>query len=130
MKEGESAKPDLMTRGGAVFINPGSEDTEGGTEEQATENIKQFIADCSIKDLKFVRAKEEDDYGRFAFIVYKVLGDLKSFLIHMPGWELAKVRYTGEKNQNPFEFPRLYKNHSSWLWKFALIDENDFQEEE
>lgn len=130
MKEGEKAQP-IKTARGAIFINPGSEETEGGTEEQAMENMHHFIADCSIKDLKFVRVSQDDDYGRFAFIVYKDFkyGDAKAFLIHMPGWKLDKVRFMGKENQNPFEFPRLFKNHSSWLWSYALIDEDDFKEE-
>ena len=127
MKEGEQVKPDLISPRGTIFINPGSEDTEGGTEAQAIKNIKQFIADCSVKDLKYERVAKEDDYGRFAFRVYN---DVKSFLIHMPGWELNKVKFTGDKHQNPFDFPRLYKDHSSWLWNFALIDEDDFEKEE
>ena len=127
MKEGEQVKPDLMSSRGAIFINPGSEDTKGGTEIQAVENIKQFIADCSVKGLKYERVSKEDDYGRFAFRVYN---DVKSFLIHMPGWQLDKVRFQGKENQNPFNFPRLFKDHSSWLWNYALIDEDDFKNEE
>jgi len=37
----------------------------------------------------------------------------------MPGLPLDLVRYTGENGQNIWNFPRLYLDDSSWVWKFA-----------
>jgi hypothetical protein len=33
---------------------------------------------------------------------------------------LEKVRYLDSENQDIFNFPRLYVDGSSWVWKYAL----------
>ena len=104
-----------------IFINPGSGQVEG-TEQNASENMKHLIADLKIKDVKYIRVPEEDGYeGRFAFLIWK---ERKCSLIHMAGLALEKVRYVSDE-QDIWQFPRLYIDGSSFLWKFVieLLDE-------
>lgn len=102
-----------------IMMNPGAGPVQTGTWEQAYENIKQYIKDCEIP-LHIVRSEFISDEGRYLF----VLGadDFPySTEIEMPGLPLEKVRYMSEEGQNPFDFPRLYVDGSSWLWKFGIV---------
>ena len=112
-----------------IAINPGTEYILKTTVKNATDNMKHFITDCKPKDLLFVRVPECDrNYkGRYAFLVYKD-DCTRCHLIHMPGLSLNKVRFMDQENQNIWHFPRLYVNHSSWVWLFALLNDNDFEE--
>jgi hypothetical protein len=113
---------------GGVIINPGSEDLNEGTEENAIENMKHFIVDCNVEDLQFLRYEDADDYGRFAFLVFvstKYHSYDRVHIIHMPGLTLDRVRYT--QGKNPWNYPRLYMDWSSWLWTYALLEEKDFK---
>jgi len=116
-----------------IIINPGTEPIEQANVENAKDNMKHFITDCSAKDLLFVRVKECDgsyaEDGRFAFLVYKD-DCTRCHLIHMPGLSLEKVRHMNSEKQNIWHFPRLYIDHSSWVWCYALLDEEDFKEPE
>lgn len=99
-----------------VLINPGSGAVEGASEQNAIENIKHYITDVGVEGVSWVRISEKDyGDGRFAFLVWK---DNVCHEIQMPGLPLANVRYMD--GMNPFEFPRLYVDDSSWLWKFAI----------
>lgn len=101
-----------------LFINPGSGPVEGTTEEHAIENIKHFILDNGVKDVNFVRIPERDyGDGRYAFLLWK---DNVCYEIQMPGVSLEKVRYVESEGQNIWNFPRLYVDGSSWIWKFAI----------
>ena len=118
-----------------LVINPGTEPIKETNEKNAFENMKHFLVDCSVtreENLLFVRVKECDgNYakeGRFAFLVYRD-GYTRCHLVHMPGLPLDKVRYM-DKKQNIWDFPRLYVDHSSWVWSFALLKEEDFEEPE
>ena len=104
---------------GNVIANPGSGPVEVGTWEQAYENIKQYIKDCEVP-LRIVSSDFTPDDGRYLFTL---CADEFQFRIEveMPGLPLDKVRYMSEGEQNPFDFPRLYVDGSSWLWKFGLV---------
>ena len=111
---------------GMVIINPGSGPVLDATEKNAIDNIKHWITDCGIKDLEFLRLTENDSDGRFCFLVWK---DTRCHEIDMPGLPLEKVRYVSDE-QSIWNFPRLYVDGSSWVWKFSLLDEKDFKEPE
>lgn len=103
-----------------IYINPGSGRCEEGSQEQSEINIKAFIADIEDKytypkiSYKFVEINENGRHD------YLLTSGEKSEIVAMPAFPLEEVRYTGADNQNTRDFPRLYVNHCSWLWKFAV----------
>lgn len=111
-----------------IIMNPGTEAVPNATREHAIKNMSIFLADCEIEDLSFVSISERDyGDGRYAFLVWK---NTRCHEIQMPGLPLHKVRFMGEDDQNAWDFPRLYIDGSSWLWKYALLDsEEDWKEE-
>ncbi len=109
-----------------LIINPGTSEIDNATEQNAVENIEQYVKDCEIGGLTFVRVPENDyGDGRFAF---KVCKGKVCHEIQMPGLPLDKVRYVGSEGQNIWDFPRLYVDDSSWIWLFAIRHESDFKE--
>jgi hypothetical protein len=105
---------------------PGTFEMDDATEENAIANMEQFIQDCQCSDdLAFERSNTLDYHGgRYAFMVSRK-GFRNRFEIQMPGRELDRVRYTGAEDQNIWHYPRLYVDGSSWVWKYAIIkDEN------
>lgn len=108
-----------------VLVNPGSGGVDDSDETNAITNIKHFITDCNVSGINFVRIPESDyGDGRYAFLLWK---DTRCHIIQMPGISLEKVRFIG-KELNPYDFPRLYVDDSSYLWEFALLTEEDFKE--
>ena len=108
-----------------VTINPGSGPVKGATLENAINNIVKYVADCGLYGITVMRSPQEDRGGRFGFLLCK---NNMSHEILMPGLTLARVRFMGEENQSPFNFPRIYVNGSSWLWCFGMLSENDYEE--
>jgi hypothetical protein len=137
-----------------LVINPGAGPVAAATRENAAENMRQFAEDCTaIYDLlpnglfsddpstkrtttSFADLPDEHEPdGRFTFsltrkdckgrdIVHKIL---------MPGLPLDDVRYLGEP-QDIWDYPRLYVDRSSWVWKYAVHvicsgDDEDAEEE-
>lgn len=103
-----------------VFINPGSGPVADASEDNAKENIKKFVEDVALDGVQVRRTKADrkgDSDGRFTFTL--LLGKNRS-QIDMPGLPLEQVRFTGEGDQNIWDFPRLYENGSSWVWKYAV----------
>jgi hypothetical protein len=98
-----------------VFVNPGSGHLTGGTEHRARANMVILLGDAGLTGTRFYRRPRADEGGRFAFSVRTPAG---LAVVLMPGWPLARVRYTGSP-QSPWDFPRLYVDGSSWLWKYA-----------
>lgn len=123
--------PQIRTQAGTIFINPGTGSVEGATEKNARANMKQFMKDCDSSLHWHCRRDKRADYGdgRFAFKLYCDEFEGKKVEIQMPGWELERVRYMGN-GQNPFQFPRLYVDGSSWLWEFATIERDYFENED
>lgn len=104
----------------SVIINPGSGPVANSSEDLAAENMKQFSIDCKAEGLSFKRVPEKDyGEGRFAF---EITNGIRTYEIQMPGIHLDQVRYTGAADQNIWNFPRLYVDGSSWVWKFAVQD--------
>lgn len=101
-----------------VYINPGSGPVEGAvSEENAIENIKHYITDLDVEDVKWLRMPEADDDGRYGFLLYK---NERCHQIDMPGLPMNKVRFMREPDQDPWQFPRLYVDGASWLWCFGM----------
>lgn len=108
-----------------VFLNPGSGSVNGADERHAVASMSQFIKDSHINALAFVRSPEHDNGdGRFAFTVLR--RGFRDIVIHMPGQPLEQVRYLRLPEQNIWNFPRLYKDGASWVWYFAIIDDDDY----
>lgn len=105
-----------------IFINPGSGPVADATEEHATANMAVFVLDLGAKGLPVTNAvrRPEADYGdgRYAFAL--AMADGRSIEIQMPGLPVDQVRYVDSEAQNIWDFPRLYVDDSSWVWKFAL----------
>lgn len=105
-----------------VIVNPGSGPVEGEAQ-QARANLDVLLADASVghdgpSRVLFLDALGRQQDGRFRFVVRS--GEEAEVEIDMPGLALERVRYMQERDQNIFDFPRLYVNGSSWLWCFAV----------
>ena len=107
-----------------IIINPGSGPVNDATEKNATENMKHFVTDHDENGLMFVRVPEHDyGQGRYAFLMYKH-DSSRYHEIQMPGFPLESVRYVDSESQNISNFPRLYVDGSSYVWKYAILNEN------
>lgn len=100
-----------------IIINPGTGPVFGATVEEASKNMAQLIIDAHIPDATFERMPTIDDRGRFGF---RVLWGNKEWEVEMPGLPLERVRWLGSEGQNIWDFPRLYLDGSSWVWKYAM----------
>lgn len=112
-------KPLYSTRSGKVaFICPGTGPVEGATADHAKQNILQLIIDVGfeLEQIEVAHYPEHDDSGRF-FFELKYNG--RTCEIKMPGLDLSQVRYLSEE-QNIWDFPRLYVDGTSLVWKFAI----------
>lgn len=104
-----------------LSINHGTEDTEDLGFEQAYNNVLSFIDDCEIQlYIKNANCIPGED-GRYLFTLKSPLLHKLEYEIEMPSLPLNQVRYMEEKEQNIWDYPRLYLNGSSWVWKYALI---------
>lgn len=106
----------------SVIINPGSGPVPEATEEHAAGNMVVFADDLRQRGTEsstFTR-RPDADYGdgRYAYTLH--LDDDITAEIQMPGLPVEQVRYLSEPGQNIWDFPRLYVDDSSWIWKFAL----------
>ncbi len=115
-----------------VIINPGTGPVDGSSEDEARKNMEVFVEELRNRGnnvVGFERASNvEPDDGRYDYGVH--IADGRTVEIEMPGLPLEEVRFTGEDDQNPWHYPRLYVDGSSWLWKFALWNPEDFDEDE
>ena len=101
-----------------VAINPGTGHVIGSTEQHALMNMKHLIKDCLNSDASYLRCPDLDDGGRFGFIVWNDRNICHQVL--MPGRPLSEVRFTGDADQNAWDFHRLYMDGASWLWKYVV----------
>lgn len=104
------------------IINPGSGPVPSASVDNATCNMGVFTDDLRAAGLDvdtFIR-RAASDYGdgRYAYSV--VFADGRSVEIQMPGLPVDRVRFLDAPDQNIWDFPRLYVDDSSWVWKFAL----------
>lgn len=112
-----------------MIINPGTGPVENATEKNAIDNIKHYITDCGLKDVEYFRLPDQDDEGRFTFLLYDQ-DNTRCHTVDMPGLPLEKVRYMQNEDQNIWDFPRLYVDGSSWVWCFGMLESKDFERPE
>lgn len=99
-------------------INPGTGPVTDATEELAIAAATKMVDDIKLQGATFKRAPQRDESdGRYGFVFS--FGE-RSVDVDIPGLSLDRVRYVGGANQNPWRFPRLYVDGSSWLWEFAI----------
>jgi len=129
--DNDKLHPQIKFGTSTIFINPGTGNVDGASEANARTNMKQFVKDCDSSLTWHTRRNKNADYGdgRYCFMLSCDEFPKKKVEIQMPGWELERVRYMG-LDQNPWHFPRLYVDGSSWLWEFATIDRDYFEDEE
>jgi hypothetical protein len=115
---------DNLSRGAGkmtIFINPGSGPVADATIENASFNMGAFTGDLLRLDDSAIpsveRRSEMDDDGRYCFVLRFPDREVE---VEMPGLPLAQVRWLDEPGQNIWDFPRLYVDGSSWVWKYAL----------
>ena len=99
-----------------VVINPGSGPVSGATYAQALQNMAVFVADSGLHSLTELLKPDLGD-GRYRFFACR--GNTWHE-IDMPGLPLSRVRWMAEPGQDIWDFPRLYVDGSSWVWKFAV----------
>ena len=101
-------------------INPGSGKIKKGFEINAVENMKQLVQDLKkvgISNIRIYNKKKVDNTGRWLF---QLKSNNKTIEITMPGWNLEHTRFMGLPGQNIWNFPRMYVDGSSWVWKYAI----------
>jgi hypothetical protein len=100
-----------------VIINPGSGPVPRARFASANANMRTFLRDVNLKgaQAEAVLPKVRDG-GRFSFLIFYQKREVS---VLMPGLPLARVRWMGS-DQDIWNFPRLYVDGSSWVWKFAV----------
>lgn len=116
--DGQAFRKGTPESGG--FVN--SYDVKGGGQ-------MYFCDDCAATSTgsRCEKDKESDANGRFRFVL--VRGERRCE-IDMPGLPIDRVRYVGGEGQDIWDFPRLYVDGSSWVWKFAVNRARDKLSEE
>lgn len=111
-----------------VTINPGTEPVADTSAEAALLNVHQLAEDVGGKVLTSDNPHGPifDGQGRYLIRMRNEHGVLVA--VEMPGLPLDQVRYTGEPGQNIWDFPRLYVDGSSWVWKYAVNVIRDTEE--
>lgn len=107
--------------GMALSINPGSGAVLDSTDAEAIANIQHFILDLQLdREIHWLREPRHDERGRYTFLLYpqQWITPRPCTLVDMPGRPLDRVRW--RQGLDPWLFPRLYVDGSSWLWGFAL----------
>lgn len=103
-----------------IAVNPGTGpvDVSIDADERANENMRKLVEDAGFNPA-FVEIERTGpvDEGRIPFTAKYHENEVQ---VDMPAIPLAEVRYTGEPDQNIWDFPRLYVQGSSWVWMFAV----------
>lgn len=98
----------------SVIINPGSGPVSGATSVQALANAQVFANEIHAR-LEGPLGTEGD--GRWLF---RMTRDDRTVEVEMPGLPLDRVRWVDDDDQDIWQFPRLYVDGSSWVWKYAV----------
>lgn len=104
-----------------VIINPGSGKVTDSGYLQAYNNTLKFIEDCEIPLIIISSNCIAEENGRYSFKLKSPLVCDMEWEVEMPSLPLDQVRYIDSESQNIWDFPRLYVDGSSWVWKFAII---------
>lgn len=100
-----------------LIINPGSGPVRGAGEGEARAAMEAFVADLGEGWETTPIAVGPEKEGRWPF---EVVHSGHRHEVEMPGLPVDRVRYTNEDGQNIWDFPRLYVDGSSWVWRYAL----------
>jgi hypothetical protein len=105
--------------GAVVHVNPGTGPVVGATVEDARANVDALLRDAGVDptSVEVDRDPAYDDGGRFSFVVHGAVRDCE---VDMPGLPLDRVRFTGAPDQDIWQFPRMYVDGGSWVWKYAV----------
>lgn len=107
----------IDTNIGTIYLNPGTEPVADATLTHATLNVIRLLEDADLEKAESTRAPDSDaEDGRYGFLVTL---DGEECAIEVPGIPLEAVRYIGGR-QNIWDFPRLYVDGTSWVWKYAV----------
>ena len=109
--------PRIRTTNGDIILNPGTEPVADATLTHATLNVIRLLEDAELSEATSTRNPHADDGGRFGFTIAT---DEKACEVEIPGIPLDQVRFTGDGEQSIWDFPRLYVEGSSWVWKYAV----------
>lgn len=103
-----------------VLINPGTGPVSGATEQQARDNMQEFLAELGLgEDVSAecngpaLDTRHRPD-GRWAFTV-QMPGGVSAAEVDMPG-----IPGLSESAKAAKIHPRLYVDGNSWYWDFAL----------
>lgn len=104
----------------SIIINPGSGPVGGATIAHARANAHVLADDVARRYDAGTEVQSEftdQGDGRWTFLL--TVGDTEHE-VDMPGLPVEEVRYLGTEDQNIWDFPRLYVDGSSWVWKWAI----------
>ncbi len=100
-----------------ISINHGTGPVVGATKRLAIAAVRQLVTDVGLDGVTFRRRSTRCDYeGRYSF---KLRRGKYSCVVDVPGLPLVRVRYL-DPPQNIWDFPRLYINGSSFVWKYVV----------
>lgn len=111
-----------------VIINPGTETTKDYGWDEAYKNILQFIEDSEVELYVYNSKHIPEDDGRYLFTLKSKLIPKYEVEIEMPALPLNQVRFIDSEKQNVWDYPRLYVDGSSWVWKYAIIKKDIIKE--
>lgn len=119
-----------------IIVNPGTGPIHNATLQNAEANISQLVSDIierlprdlAATSITATRDPGQDsaDDGRYGFTIALCLtsaGNISyeaSRSVEMPGLPLEAVNFGARDDDSAWDFPRLYVDGSSWLWKYAL----------
>lgn len=107
-------------RGPRVIINPGTGPVGEHSYDNARINVAAFVTDLQSAGRKAKVLNIEDSTDGEGRYFAKIEADGEIHEIEMPGVPLENVRFVDPETQSIFDFPRLYVDGSSWVWKYAL----------
>lgn len=120
-----------------AFINPGAGTVRGRTTfSHARQNLEALVKEAGLPGLTRRVVDRAADEGCYHFeLGYPLPGHVniprsRWCPVGMPGLPLRQVRFVDDVKQDCLEFPRLYINGNSWLWKYAVSIVRDFFGEE
>jgi hypothetical protein len=105
----------------SIIVNPGTEPVSGADYGHAKDNMAHLAVDVKAAGARWAKVLEvkypDDGDGRFVFMIEV---EDRWHHVTMPGIPLAEVRWMDEPDQNIWDYPRLYVDGSSWVWKYAI----------
>jgi hypothetical protein len=105
-----------------VVINPGTGPVNGAREREARRNVGALCRELALEPprVQIERRSSGDHDGRYDYVLRR---GVRETTISMPGLPLDRVKL--RPDDNPWHFPRLYVDGSSWLWPYAVASARD-----